>query len=129
MSQVGWVYPTLEDLVTIAGEVIDGEPQVRDLGLLAMSVARPQTRAFGFEPYVTAAEKAAALLVSICKNHALVDGNKRLALAAAFEFLLENLGTLPDMTNDEAYDMTIAVARGEADVEQTVAALRKAGIP
>ncbi|MEJ7742912.1 MAG: Fic family protein [Nocardioidaceae bacterium] len=31
-------------------------------------------------------EKAAALLHSLARNHALVDGNKRLALAAAIAF-------------------------------------------
>jgi death-on-curing protein len=122
------IYLDVEDLLEIAAQVLDAQPQVRDMSLLAMSAARPQTMAFGYEPYVTVAEKAAALLVAVCKNHALIDGNKRLALTAAFVFCGLNRGSLPRMTNDEAYDLTMAVATGEVDVKEVAAALTAAGI-
>lgn len=109
--------------------VLDQPPEVRDLGLLEMSAARPATEAFGYEPYVTVAEKAAALLVSLTMNHALIDGNKRLALAASFAFCGINCGHRPVMTNDDAYDMVIAVAVGEIDVKEVTQLLRGAGIP
>ena len=45
--------------------------------------AAVQASAFGaYEAYPTLGEKAAALLHSIVRNHALVDGNKRLAWTA-----------------------------------------------
>ena len=52
------------------------------------------------------------LLHSIVRNHALVDGNKRLGLAAVIAFYGLN-GRRLTMTNNEAYDSVIAVAGGE----------------
>ena len=57
-------------------------------------------------------DKAAALLHSVVSNHALVDGNKRLGLGAVIAFLGLN-GWRLTLTNDEAYDLVIAVASGE----------------
>ena len=81
------VYLDLDDLVEIAQLVLESPPRVRDYGLLSSSVARPATVAFGHEAYPEVWEKAAALLHSLCMNHALIDGNKRLAWAAARVFL------------------------------------------
>jgi death-on-curing protein len=50
--------------------------------LLESAAARPRATAFGEEAYGDVHEKAAALLHSLARNHPLVDGNKRLALAA-----------------------------------------------
>ena len=55
---------------------------IRDVGPLGSAVARPQTTAFGEDAYPDIWTKAAALLHSIVKNHALVDGNKRLGWLA-----------------------------------------------
>ena len=52
------------------------------------------------------------LLHSIVRNHALVDCNKRLGLAAVIAFYGLN-GRRLTMTNNEAYDSVIAVAGGE----------------
>ena len=61
--------------------------------------------------------KAAALLHSIARNHALVDGNKRLSLAAVLAFYGLN-GVRMTLTNDEAYDLVVDVAAGSVrDVE------------
>ena len=50
-------------------------PPVRDVGLLGSAAARPQTTVFGEDAYPDIWLKAAALLQSVLKNHALVDGN------------------------------------------------------
>lgn len=124
------IYLDEEDLVDVAQAVItDQDVVIRDVGLLAMSAHRPQTNVFGYEPYVTVAEKAAALLVSITMNHALQDGNKRVALAAAWAFCGLNCGHQPDMTNEEAYELVMGVARGELEIKEVAAALTAAGIP
>lgn len=68
----------------------------------------------------TCTTKAAALLHSLAKNHALVDGNKRLALAAAIAFLGIN-GERLRMSQDEAYELVTAVAAGEIDELQQIA--------
>lgn len=122
------IYLDTEDLLHIAGRVLGAPPQVRDLGLLGSSAYRPQTEAFGYEPYPTLHDKMAALLVSLTMNHALIDGNKRLALAAAWTMCEINIGRRPDLTNDQQYDLVMGVALGTFDVPEVAAALHAAGI-
>jgi death on curing protein len=105
------LYLTLPELIYVAERTLDGPVEIRDQGLLAAAVARPQSSAFGEDTYPTLSTKAAALLHSIAKNHALVDGNKRLALAGTIAFLGIN-GVRLTFTNDEAYDFVMAVADG-----------------
>lgn len=108
------IYLTLDELLVIADRVIDGDVALRDAGLLESAAARPQTTVFGQDAYPDLHSKSAALLISICMNHALVDGNKRLALAATIVMLGIN-GWVLTLTNDEAYDLVIAVASGTLD--------------
>ena len=122
------IYLDVEDLLRIAERATGGPVEVRDLGLLGSAAFRPQQVAFGFEPYPTLAEKTAALLCSLAMNHALIDGNKRLALAASFTYCAINCGHLPAMTNDQAYDLVIAVCEHRMDVKEVAEALRAAGI-
>ncbi|RZU49949.1 death-on-curing protein [Krasilnikovia cinnamomea] len=124
------IYLDAEDLADIAAAVLEPDPVViRDVGLLSMAAHRPRTEVFGHEPYPTIAQKAAALLVSVCQNHPLQDGNKRLALAAGWVFCGLNCGRQPALTQDEAYELVMGVARGELDVPEVATALREAGIP
>ena len=114
------IYLTIEDLLIVANRVIDGEVLLRDAGLLESAAARPQTTIFGEDAYPNVHAKAAALLLSICKNHALIDGNKRLALAGTIVMLGVNGWTLT-LTNDEAYDLVISVASGDLNEVAEVA--------
>lgn len=124
------IYFDIEDLLRIAAHAIaPQEVKVREMGLLSASAARPQTVAFGYEPYPTVPEKAAALMVSLALNHCLVDGNKRLAFSAAVAFCVVNTGVLPEMPDDDAYDMVIAVCTHELDVPEVAQLLRRAGVP
>ena len=107
------IYLTLGELLHVAERTL-GEVLVRDHGLLESALARPQTTVFGDDAYPTIEEKAAALLHSLARNHALVDGNKRLALAGTIAFLGMN-GWRLTLSNDEAYDLVMAVATGELD--------------
>ncbi|MGH3305655.1 MAG: type II toxin-antitoxin system death-on-curing family toxin [Streptosporangiaceae bacterium] len=63
------------------------------------ALARPQATAFRADAYPDLDGKAAALLHSLASNHALVDGNKRLALAGAIAFCGIN-GRRLTLTND-----------------------------
>ena len=105
------IFLDLEDLLHIAGRVLDGDVAVRDAGLLDAAAARPQATVFGEDAYPDLHHKCAALLQSIVKNHALVDGNKRLGLAATIAFLGIN-GWVLDCSEDEAYDFVMEVAAG-----------------
>lgn len=114
-------YLTLEDLVEIAQGVI-GDIAIRDRGLLASAAARPRSSAFGEEAYATFSEKAASLMHALARNHALVDGNKRLAWAATRVFCLLN-GRDIHFSVDAAESLVVAVAKGELDVTQIAAAI------
>jgi death-on-curing protein len=107
-------YLSVEDLLEIAVGILD-EVVVRDRGLLASAAGRPQSSAFGEDAYPTFASKAAALLHSLARNHALADGNKRLAWAATRVFCLLNNHDLA-FSVDDAEQLVIAVARGDLDV-------------
>jgi death-on-curing protein len=60
------------------------------------------------------ASMAAALLYSLAKNHAFVDGNKRIAAAASIIFLGMN-ALATEMDPGELADVTLSVADGTLD--------------
>lgn len=109
-------YLSADDLLEVAAGVLD-EVQVRDAGLLASAAARPATTVFGADAYPTFAEKAAALMHSLARNQALVDGNKRLAWSATRAFCLLN-GRDIRYQVDTAETFVLSVAAGELDVPQ-----------
>jgi death-on-curing protein len=112
-------YLDLEDLLTLVRALRAGP--VQDVGLLDAAAGRPAASAFGDEAYAGVALKAAALLHSLAGNHALVDGNKRLAWLAAVVFLDVN-GHRPDLSDDEAFALVMAVADGTLDAVDDIAA-------
>jgi death on curing protein len=122
------IYLTLADLMHVAERTL-GEVAVRDHGLLESAVARPRATVFGADAYPSLDEKAAALVHSIARNHALVDGNKRLALMGLIAFYGVN-GRRMTLTNDAAYDLIMAIATGELDDVASIAdRLREATEP
>jgi death-on-curing protein len=106
-------YLDLEDLLLLTRRL--GAGPVRDAGLLDSAAARPRASVFGEDAYPTLALKAAALLHSICGNHALVDGNKRLGWSATLAFLALN-GEIVEMPDDDAFELVMHVAAGDLDV-------------
>jgi death on curing protein len=109
-------YLSVDDLLEIAEGVLD-EVAVRDFGLLSSAAARPQTSVFGSDAYPSFPEKAAALMHSLARNHALIDGNKRLAWAATRVFCLLN-GFDIGYQIDNAVRTVLAIAAGEIDVPE-----------
>jgi death-on-curing protein len=123
------IYLTLPELLHVAARTLGSEPAVRDYGLLESALARPQATAFGSDAYPSLDTKAAALLHSLARNHALIDGNKRLTLAATIAFYGLN-GRRLTLTNDEAYELIMAVAEGKLDsVDDISAVLARATKP
>lgn len=120
------IFLDLDDLLHIAARVVP-QVEVRDVGLLEAAVARPQTSAYGQDAYPTLHDKAAALLHSVARNHALVDGNKRLALAAVIAFYGLN-GFHLTLSNDDAYELVVAVAAGQLDATQDIALALQDGV-
>ncbi len=119
------IFLDLDDLLYIAGRTLGSDPLVRDHGLLESALARPQASAFGQDAYSDLHEKAAALLHSLARNHALVDGNTRLALAATIVFLGIN-GLRLTLSDDRAYELVIAIAAGELDDVSSIASVLRA---
>lgn len=98
----------LEDLLDIAREAVGNNVVVGDYGLLESALARPRASVFGQDAYRDLHLKAAALLQSLARNHALVDGNKRLAWTACRTFLAINAHWV-SAPEDERFDFVIGV--------------------
>jgi death-on-curing protein len=120
------IYLTLGEVLHVAERALGSAALVRDHGLLQSALARPQASAFESDAYPSLEEKAAALLHSLALNHALVDGNKRLALAATIAFLGIN-GVRLTLTNDEAYELVMTVATGQLNEISKLADQIRAG--
>jgi death-on-curing protein len=114
-------YLDLEDLLGLVRALMVGP--VRDVGLLDTAAARPRSSALGENTYPSLDLKAAALLHSIARNHALVDGNKRLAWLAMVVFLNLN-NHAADLDDDAAFDLVMDAAQGSVEVEEIAARLR-----
>jgi death-on-curing protein len=119
------IYLDLDDLLHVAARTL-GEVQVRDIGLLESALARPRATAFGEDAYPSMHGKAAALLHSLARTQALIDGNKRLALAATIAFYGLN-GFRLALSNEEAYDLVIAVSTGELDDVEAISGRLESG--
>jgi death-on-curing protein len=116
-------YLDLDDLIDLTRGLLGDPPPIRDVGLLGSAAARPQTTAFGEDAYPDIWTKAAALLQSIVRNHALVDGNKRLGWLATATFLEVNDIGVTHISNDDVYDFVMAVTVGPHDIAQIARAL------
>lgn len=122
-------YLDLDDLRAVAAAALDAPMEVRDWGLLESALVRPRASPFGEDAYPSLWEKAAALLLSLVSNHALVDGNKRVGFTCAVLFLYKN-GVHLAFEEDDAYDFAIAVAeRRTFDVAEAAAVLSAWAVP
>jgi death-on-curing protein len=104
-------YLDLDDLLEIARAAVGANVVVGDYGLLESALARPRASVFGQDAYPDLHLKSAALFHSLARNHALVDGNKRLAWTACRTFLAIN-GQWISAPEDERFDLVIRVAIG-----------------
>lgn len=119
-------YLNTDDLLVLVEEL--GGLQVRDFGLLDSAAHRPQATVFGDDAYPDLHTKAAVLLESIVRNHALVDGNKRLSWVAVVVFYGIN-GFALHAPEDPAYDLVIAVAEGRLTFAEVAAQLASWATP
>lgn len=92
--------------------------------MLQSAVAQPWASFGGADLYPSLEEKAAALGFSLIRNHAFVDGNKRVGHAAMAVFLLLNGHELV-ATVDEAERVILGVAASELQREDLLAWLRE----
>lgn len=80
-------YITVEEVIRINRDILGTEPVIRDAGLLESAVQRPAQVVFGDDAYPGLFDKVAALMESLCQNHAFFQGNKRTAVVAAIHML------------------------------------------
>ena len=109
------IFLSLEELLQIHADQIKrygGSPGIRDLTLLESAIAMPQS-GFG-DRYFHADlfEMAAAYLFHLARNHPFVDGNKRVAAAAALVFLKLN-GITIHVTTADLVKTVLGVAQGK----------------
>lgn len=105
---------TIDDVLAIHAHMIDrygGSHGIRERGLLESAVAMPEATFAGTELHATLHEQAAAYLFHLVMNHPFVDGNKRVALAAALTFLGLN-DVVIRATDDELVELVLGVIAG-----------------
>lgn len=119
-------YLTVEQVLFIHMRLISetgGGAGIRDLGMLASAVARPQATFEGRDLYPDLFSKAAALMESLVRNRPFVDGNKRVGITAAGLFLrLNGYGLAASSADLESF--TMQVARSELVLAQITAWFR-----
>jgi death on curing protein len=117
----------LEEVLEIHADQLrrhGGAAGIRDWALLESALAAPQASWGGEFLHRDLAEMAAAYLHSIARNHAFVDGNKRVATLAAYTFLLLNGQEL--VADDESLEQfVLGVATGAVSKEEAAAFIRE----
>ena len=108
-----------QDVIAQSG----GSPEIRDEGLLESALNAPFQTFAGIELYPTIIDKAAHLGYSLIKNHAFVDGNKRIGTHAMLVFLMLN-GIEVAYEDEELIQLILGVAAGEISSEQLLAWLQ-----
>ena len=87
-------YLGLADLLLIGEAVLDVPAGVlaftADLALAESALNAPAAGYGGIDAYPDFATKAAVLCARLCRNHAFIDGNKRVAYEALREFVARN---------------------------------------
>jgi death on curing protein len=113
---------SVEEVIAI-NEGLLGPGLLRDRALLESAVARPASSFTGELAYPTEHDQAAALLHSLARNHAFLDGNKRTALLATVIFYAR-VGYRMTIDPDDFADLVIAVAEGAYSVGAIAGSLR-----
>jgi len=107
--------PPPEALIDLQRDLIEqygGAHGLRDRALLEQCLARPrQVEAYGTSPG-DAVALASALCISLCRNHAFVDGNKRIAFLGLGVTLALN-GLYLDAREGDATEVMFRLAAGE----------------
>lgn len=108
---------TYEQVVAIHSRQLrrfGGAPGLRDEGMLRSAIERPLNK-WQYEQ-APLHELAAAYAFGLAKNHAFVDGNKRIAFLTAAVFLRKN-GVMFAPDQAQATAMMISLAAGEVSEE------------
>ena len=120
-----WIWLSTELVLSAHAEQLarfGGPSGIRDQGALESALARPLNLVAYGNP--DAAQLAAAYAFGLARNHAFVDGNKRIAWLSARIFLRLNAFTLRFEAQD-AIDTMLALAAGSLSEDQVAHWLRE----
>jgi death-on-curing protein len=114
-------YLSLTQVLHVA-EVVTGLPfetvkKVAQLNLIESAIAAPQSSFIGLDPFPELFDKAAILAFHLARNHALPDGNKRLAFLSAYEFCWIN-GYELEFDVDQAEQIFFGLAAGTVNIHE-----------
>jgi len=96
-----------------------GTDGIRDEALLESALSSPFQSFAGQDVYPSIQQKAARLCFGLVKNHAFIDGNKRIGTHAMLVFLALN-GIELEYTQEDLSDTILALASGDLAFEQLV---------
>lgn len=122
-----WVLPAVAEAAH-AEQLAEhgGGEGVRDAGLMASALARPQNLVAYGDP--DAAALAAAYAFGIARNHPFVDGNKRTAAVVSETFLMLN-GYELTASDAEVVVAFVALAAGELTEAELTDWFRQHAVP
>lgn len=98
-------------------EATGGSPGMRDEAMLDSALSNPFQSFGGEDLYPSLYAKAAQLCFGLVKNHAMVDGNKRLGAHIMLVFLALN-GCELAYSQQELSEVILALAAGEIGAEE-----------
>lgn len=114
---------SLDEVIAIHRDQIErygGGDGIRDMGLLQSAIAMPAAGFGGVYAHTDLFEMAAAYLFHLAANHPFVDGNKRVAGAAADVFL--NLNGLLLTASEGEFEQLVRDVATSVSTKQDVAA-------
>ena len=129
LTQKQAVYPTLADYQLVLKQMLqDFDSDVFGIekdGGFKSAIAQIEKGFDNQDFYPSLEEKATTLLYLIVKNHAFVDGNKRIAAACFLKFLEQNNMLFtnenkPIINNDTLASLTLFIASSKAEEMETV---------
>jgi death on curing protein len=119
---VTWQFLSLEAVVALHASLIEesgGSHGMRDAGLLESAISRAQNKV-NYDPDATVCNVGASLAWGLIKNHAFIDGNKRIGLGALAVFLRVNGYVLTCSATEETV-MVLRVAASETTEDEWTA--------
>ncbi|QOF77435.1 type II toxin-antitoxin system death-on-curing family toxin [Variovorax sp. 38R] len=124
-----WVWLSAKLMALVHEEQLaehGGPAGIRDEGMLASAMGRPQHRALYESP--DAAALAACYAFGIARNHPFVDGNKRTAFVA-MEVFLDLNGFEFTASDEDCVLKVLALAAGEVEEETFAQWIRDHVVP
>ena len=108
-----------EQVITLHTQLISetgGIDGIRDDSLLESALNAPFQSFDGIDVFPSIQQKAARLAFGLIKNHAFIDGNKRIGVHIMLVFLALNKIEL-DYTQEELSDTVLKIAAGNMGLE------------